>query len=586
MGLASQQIGNRLADTSGASRDDVGAIALHRKSPGSRCHDWSGQHNPGRGLGSYGSTFGRDCASQVQLSEQPQEPRAYPAPSDDFTVTTYEFQTTSCTVRGTPRTVRASIRSGSGRDGQPVVQTRLRRWSRGRVMAEPEVPRPRRPMSEPAAKADIELAGEQAHLAASRAQLARMRERTASLDSAAGGDWVSREYLESTFALRMKQLADDPSIALFFGRVDYEIGEVFHIGRRHVSDPAGEPMVIDWRAPVSRPFYRASRTEPMGVTLRRRYGFQQGRLTAYEDEHLTAGEAEEHSAILETEIERPRVGPMRDIVATIQPEQDVIVRSELSQTICVQGAPGTGKTAVGLHRAAYLLYAHREQLSRRGVLVVGPNASFLRFIRDVLPALGEIDAKQTTIVELVADTLARLQPRNGIRGEDTAAVATLKGDARMAAVLERALWSHVATPTEGLVVPRGARRWRVATYEIERGHRRPPAPGRAVRRRADDAAPVPCAPDPGQDGARRRRPRRPGPGRRRPQQTGQGLRQRDLASRRPTPAAVASAVRTGLSGRCRRRDHRSRPAGRSALAQAAALGGRRPLVARRRGAAG
>ena len=322
-------------------------------------------------------------------------------------------------------------------------------------------------MSEPAATTDIELAAEQAHLAASRAQLARMRERTASLDSAAGGDWVSREYLQSTFALRMSQLADDPSIALFFGRVDYDVGEVFHIGRRHVSDPAGEPMVIDWRAPISRPFYRASRTEPMGVTLRRRYGFQQGRLTAYEDEHLSAGEAEEHSAILEAEIERPRVGPMRDIVATIQPEQDVIVRSELSRTICVQGAPGTGKTAVGLHRAAYLLYAYRQQLSRRGVLVVGPNASFLRYIRDVLPALGEIDAKQTTILELVADTLARLQPRNGIRGEDTAAVATLKGDARMAAVLERALWSHIATPTEALVVPRGARRWRVATYEIE-----------------------------------------------------------------------------------------------------------------------
>jgi DNA helicase IV len=205
----------------------------------------------------------------------------------------------------------------------------------------------------------------------------------------------------------------------------------------------------------------------MGVTLRRRYGFQQGRLTAYEDEHLTAGEAEEHSAILEAEIERPRVGPMRDIVATIQPEQDVIVRSELSRTICVQGAPGTGKTAVGLHRAAYLLYAYREQLSRQGVLVVGPNASFLRYIRDVLPALGEIDAKQTTIVELVADALARLQPRGAIRGEDTAAVATLKGDARMAAVLERALWSHVVPPTEGLVVPRGARRWRVATYEVE-----------------------------------------------------------------------------------------------------------------------
>jgi DNA helicase IV len=322
-------------------------------------------------------------------------------------------------------------------------------------------------MSEPAAQTDTELAAEQAHLARSRAQLVRMRERTASMDASAGGDWVSREYLESTFTLRMRQLADDPTIALFFGRVDYDVGDEFHIGRRHVSDPAGEPMVVDWRAPISLPFYRASRTEPMGVTLRRRYGFQQGRLTAYEDEHLTAGDVEEHSAILEAEIERPRVGPMRDIVATIQPEQDVIVRSELSRTICVQGAPGTGKTAVGLHRAAYLLYAYRQQLSRQGVLVVGPNASFLRYIRDVLPALGEIDAKQTTIVELVAATLAQLQPRHGIRGEDSAAVATLKGDARMAAVLERALWSHVATPSEGLVVPRGARRWRLATYEIE-----------------------------------------------------------------------------------------------------------------------
>jgi DNA helicase IV len=323
-------------------------------------------------------------------------------------------------------------------------------------------------MSGPAAPdTDSQLAAEQAHLAESRVQLARMRERTASMDSAAAGDWVSREYLESAFALRMKQLADDPSIPLFFGRVDYEEGEDFHIGRRHVSDPTGEPMVVDWRAPVSLPFYRASRTEPMGVSLRRRYGFQQGRLTAYEDEHLTAGEVEEHSAILEAEIERPRVGPMRDIVATIQPEQDVIVRSDLSRTICVQGAPGTGKTAVGLHRAAYLLYAHRQQLTRQGVLVVGPNASFLRYIRDVLPALGEIDAKQTTIEELAAATLAGLQPRNGIRGEDTAAVATLKGDARMAEVLERALWSHVATPTEGLVLPRGARRWRVATYQVD-----------------------------------------------------------------------------------------------------------------------
>ena len=125
---------------------------------------------------------------------------------------------------------------------------------------------------------------------------------------------------------------------------------------------------------------------------------------------------------------------MRDIVATIQPEQDDIVRSDLASTVCVQGAPGTGKTAVGLHRAAYLLYAHRDQLSRQGVLVVGPNASFLRYIADVLPALGEIDAKQTTVEELVAHV--------PVKAVDPVDVARLKGDARMAQVLERALWSQ------------------------------------------------------------------------------------------------------------------------------------------------
>ncbi|MCW2765736.1 MAG: family ATPase [Nocardioides sp.] len=346
---------------------------------------------------------------------------------------------------------------------------------------------------------DAELAAEQAHLEESRRQLARMRDRTASMDASAGGDWVSREYLESTFALRMRQLADDPTIPLFFGRLDFETGfetvaaqppqppapqpprppgggEAFHIGRRHISDPTGEPMVIDWRAPVSLPFYRATRAEPMGVALRRRYGFQLGRLTAFEDEDLGSGEPSpegDYSAILEAEIERPRVGPMRDIVATIQPEQDVIVRSDLSRSICVQGAPGTGKTAVGLHRAAYLLYAHREQLTRQGVLVVGPNASFLRYIRDVLPALGEIDATQATIEELVStsSTTGRAGSSTGkgwaVGGADDAAVATLKGDARLAEVLRRALWSQVRPPTEGLVVPRGARRWRIATYEVD-----------------------------------------------------------------------------------------------------------------------
>ncbi len=325
-----------------------------------------------------------------------------------------------------------------------------------------------------------DLAAERAHLAASRSALARMRERTSGLDSTAAGDAVSQQFLEWALFRRMKALADDPTVPLFFGRLDYTDdhdearGERFYIGRRHISDEVGDPMVVDWRAPISRAFYRASRTEPMGVELRRRFGFQHGELTAYEDEELLRDAAadgvhghRERSRILEAEIERPRVGPMRDIVATIQPEQDLIVRSDLTQSVCVQGAPGTGKTAVGLHRAAFLLYAHRDQLSRQGVLVVGPNASFLRYIGDVLPALGEIDAQQTTIEQLVAGTLTRLNPRYALRGADDPAVATLKGDARLATVLHRALWSHVQPPDEGLLVPRGARRWRLAPYEVE-----------------------------------------------------------------------------------------------------------------------
>jgi DNA helicase IV len=317
-----------------------------------------------------------------------------------------------------------------------------------------------------------ELELERDHLARSRADLARMRERTAALDSSAAGDWVSQQVLESTMFARMKALEDDPTVPLFFGRLDYEADHVergasFHIGRRHVTDDGGEPMVVDWRAPISLPFYRASSREPMGVRLRRRFGFQQGRITAFEDERLGEGGGQEYSRLLEEEIERPRVGPMRDIVATIQPEQDVIVRADLATSVCVQGAPGTGKTAVGLHRAAYLLYAFRDQLARQGVLVVGPNASFLSYIGDVLPALGEITAEQTTVAGLVEATLTRADARHAVRGEDPADVATLKGDARMAEVLRRAVWGHLTPPTEGLVVPRGASRWRIPAYEVE-----------------------------------------------------------------------------------------------------------------------
>ena len=336
------------------------------------------------------------------------------------------------------------------------------------------------------------LAAECAYLTESREFLDLMRADVLSL-KALGGDPISEEYLKAELHRRAEALRDLPDTPLFFGRLDYAAdaepdedpdadaepdedpdeerprGESFHVGRRHVHDPNGHPVVIDWRAPVSRPFYRASRSQPMGLALRRRFGFSGGELTAFEDERFLAGppehpglgapgRAEPVSRLLIEEIERPRSGPMRDIVATIQPDQDDIVRADVGQTVCVQGSPGTGKTAVGLHRVAYLLYAYKERVARRGVLVVGPNRAFLAYIHNVLPALGELDVSQLTVTELAASV--------PVRGQDDIAAARVKGDARMADVLRRALWSHMAEPGETIVLGRGSRRWRVSAYEL------------------------------------------------------------------------------------------------------------------------
>ncbi|MFI0232266.1 HelD family protein [Streptomyces sp. NPDC017086] len=319
---------------------------------------------------------------------------------------------------------------------------------------------------------DDPLARERSHLAASRAALRAMREDVEALDIRdVTANWVNAEVLARQIDERVKALADLSDTPLFFGRLDYlrapgaELaegarGERFYIGRRHVHDADGDPMVIDWRAPVAQPFYRASGKSPMDVGLRRRFGYTGGELTAYEDEHLSdPAQTATTSKLLQQEIERPRVGPMRDIVATIQPEQDEIVRSGLSGTVCVQGGPGTGKTAVGLHRVAYLLYAHRDRLARTGTLVIGPNRSFLHYIEQVLPALGELAVRQATVDDLVAQV--------EVRGTDDAAAATVKGDARMAEVVRRALYAHVTAPTEPVVVVRGSRRWRVPAYELQ-----------------------------------------------------------------------------------------------------------------------
>ncbi|GHH44708.1 DNA helicase IV [Streptomyces umbrinus] len=319
---------------------------------------------------------------------------------------------------------------------------------------------------------DDPLSRERAHLTHSRAALRSMREDVESLDIRdVTANWVNAEVLTRQIDERVKALADLSHTPLFFGRLDYlhspgadqaegAGGERFYIGRRHVHDADGDPMVIDWRAPVSQPFYRASKKNPLDIALRRRFGYTGGDLTAYEDEHLSdPAEAAATSKLLQQEIERPRVGPMRDIVATIQPEQDEIVRSGLGGSVCVQGGPGTGKTAVGLHRVAYLLYAHRDRLARTGTLVIGPNASFLHYIEQVLPALGELEVKQATVDDLVAHV--------EVRGRDEAPAAVVKGDARMAEVLRRAVRSHVTMPVEPVVVVRGSRRWRVPAYELE-----------------------------------------------------------------------------------------------------------------------
>src|SRR5499427_6387500 len=341
--------------------------------------------------------------------------------------------------------------SPSGTDAKPADP------SRPANPAEPAGPADRAKPPESAKStepADPVLAAEREHLRESREYLRLMREDVLSLP-AMGADRVSIEYLKADLHHRAEALRDIPDAPLFFGRLDYAPGSVwsdeaeagtdgarFHIGRRHVHDRDGHPIVIDWRAPVSRAFYRASQSEPMDLVRRRRFGFAGGSLTAYEDEEFggAARGAGQPSRIMLEEIERPRSGPMRDIVATIQPDQDDIVRAAVDQTVCVQGAPGTGKTAVGLHRVAYLLYAYAQRLGRGGVLVVGPNSAFLAYIQNVLPALGELDVTQVSVSELIAPV--------HVRGTDTERVAQIKGDARMATVLSNALWAQLNEPAE------------------------------------------------------------------------------------------------------------------------------------------
>ncbi|MFF6786661.1 HelD family protein [Streptomyces sp. NPDC012510] len=324
--------------------------------------------------------------------------------------------------------------------------------------------------------------------------------------SASGADAEVLGYRLRSRAKEMRELPEGP---LFFGRLDFagrtddgrvddgaegvadHAGQSYHIGRLRITeDPAAPPLVVDWRAPVSRAFYQASPRDPRGVAVRRRFGWAPGSrgdsadLTGLEDEHLghpgppgrpaTPGPegrpsaAQGHASpgsLLVAEIERPRLGPMRDIAATIQPEQDDLVRADLTTSVCVQGAPGTGKTAVGLHRAAYLLYTHPQRIRRGGLLILGPNRTFLSYIAEVLPTLGETGVRQSTVTDEIA--------RHPVTAQDDERAAVVKHDARMAEVLRRTLYTGVAGDgseayRDSLVIADGSYRWRVSGDELRR----------------------------------------------------------------------------------------------------------------------
>ncbi|MGW4847303.1 HelD family protein [Nocardia brasiliensis] len=328
-----------------------------------------------------------------------------------------------------------------------------------------------------------EIRAERDYLTSCRAALTRMRDAavTALADGLGQGDvfdkfqnFAAREFHKK----QIEELSGFDDVPLFFGRLDFPPGELYdrvrevgapssapdsdrvYIGRRGIADERGELMVIDWRAPLSRAFYEADPQDAMRVRVRRRFGFDHtGTLTAFEDEALDGHGAHRDGRLLAAEIERPRKGPMRDIVATIQPEQMRLVRAPLERTLCIQGAPGTGKTAVGLHRLAYLLFTERERLQREGgVAVIGPNRAFLDYVRNVLPALGEVAVRQTTVEELTGS--------NDTAHVDDPQTERIKGDARMAEVIRRLLWSRVRPLEETVPVKHLQRTWHLYSDEI------------------------------------------------------------------------------------------------------------------------
>ncbi|MFC4947795.1 AAA family ATPase [Pseudonocardia sp. GCM10023141] len=265
-------------------------------------------------------------------------------------------------------------------------------------------------------------------------------------------DRWQRDVAVRTWSNRSVQLGAART-GLCFGRLDRTGGVTSYIGRIGLFDDAlDEPLLTDWRAPAARPFYCATVAQPEGVTRRRHFRTAGATVVAFHDDVLDAdavldaGITTSHAgdAALFAAISAPRAAAMRDIVSTIQAEQDQIIRLPLAGTVVIEGGPGTGKTAVALHRVAFLLYEHRERLVRRGVLVVGPTPAFLTYIGEVLPALGETAVVFTTpgMVHHGLETTA-LDPRP---------VAWIKGGLGMVDVLRRAVADRQELPVEPLRV--------------------------------------------------------------------------------------------------------------------------------------
>ena len=283
-----------------------------------------------------------------------------------------------------------------------------------------------------------------------------------------------RDVFDEAVFNRLTQL-DLGDAALVFGRIDRASDEdpadteSFHIGRLAVADEHSDPVVVDWRAPVAEPFYRATGRDPLGLVRRRHFHVHGRQLLGLEDElfgegHLGIGAEDDvpgvHTAdradgirgysTLLAALERGRTGQLGDIVATIQGEQDEIIRSPQVGVLVVQGGPGTGKTVVALHRAAYLLYTFRFPLEDQGVLVIGPNRVFLRYIERVLPSLGEAGVEQVVLADLVHDVQ---WARYAIDQPDNQLAARVKGDLRISLVIDKAVTDRERPLREDLKVP-------------------------------------------------------------------------------------------------------------------------------------